>query len=246
MSWNADAYQNKYGYVWQHGESLIELLNPQPKERIVDLGCGTGQLTDKIARCEAISVVLDSDRAMIAQAQANYSHISFQVADATTFELEQPADAIFSNAVLHWVTDAASATQQIARSLKPGGRFVAEFGGHGNVKTILKILSEVTQKPLQPWYFPTIAEYSNLLEQVGLEVVYANLFDRPTPLGESGLSGWLTMFGQRFFPQLSSSEWNEITQAVESVARKSSLYQDGEWIADYRRLRVVALKSDAD
>lgn len=181
MNWNATAYQKQHSYVWQHGESLLELLNAQPDEEIVDLGCGTGQLTEKIVATGAKVIGLDSDRAMIAQAQSNYPNIPFRVANATDFELENPADAIFSNAVLHWVTNAEAAASQIAKMLKPGGRFVAEFGGHGNVKTILNALSKVTSKALQPWYFPTISEYSTLLESNGLEVVYVMLFDRPTP-----------------------------------------------------------------
>ena len=240
MNWNATAYQKQHSYVWQHGESLLELLKAQPGEQIIDLGCGTGQLTEKIAATGAKVVGLDSDRAMIAQAQSNYPNIQFQVADATHFELEKPADAIFSNAVLHWVTDAATAASQIAKSLKPGGRFVAEFGGHGNVKTILDALSQVTGERLQPWYFPTISEYTALLERNGLEVVYATLFDRPTPLGEAGLAGWLSMFGQRFFSALPEQKWQEITKAVEEEARP--LYQNNQWVADYRRIRVVAIK----
>ena len=101
MNWNATAYQKQHSYVWQHGESLLELLNAQPDEEIVDLGCGTAQLTEKIAATGAKVTGLDSDRAMITQAQANYPNIPFQVADATNFELENSADAIFSNAVLH-------------------------------------------------------------------------------------------------------------------------------------------------
>ena len=119
---------------------------------------------------------------------------------------------------------------------------VAEFGGHGNVKTIINALSKVTGKALQPWYFPTLAEYASLLESNHLEVVYAMLFDRPTPLGEAGLAGWLVMFGQRFFPTLPEQEWREIVDAVEAEAQ--SLYQDDQWIADYRRIRIVAIKPE--
>ena len=240
MNWNASAYQKQHSYVWQHGESLLELLNAQPEEHIIDLGCGTGQLTEKIAASGAKVIGLDSDRAMIAQAQTNYPHISFKVADATSFELENPANAIFSNAVLHWVTEAEAAANQIVQALKPGGRFVAEFGGRGNVKTIIDALSEVTNQHLQPWYFPTVAEYATLLESVGLEVIYAALFNRPTPLEETGLAGWLDMFGKRFFAELPEKEWKEITDKVEEKAEK--LYQSGQWIADYRRIRVVATK----
>ena len=250
MNWNAAAYQNMYSYVWQHGESLLGLLKPQSRERILDLGCGTGQLTEQIAVSGAAVIGLDSDPAMIAQAQTNYPDIIFQVADAANFYLSEPVDAVFSNAALHWVTQATPAAHCIAAALKPGGRFVAEFGGKGNVQTILRALAEVSGRfsraeappTLNPWYFPRLGEYAALLESAGLEVVYAHLFDRPTPLGEAGLAGWLEMFGQRFFADLSAEEWAEIVRAVEAAAPQ--LYQEKEWIADYRRLRIVAVKPD--
>lgn len=240
MNWNATGYQQQYSYVWQHGESLLAQLNPQAGDRILDLGCGTGQLTAQIAASGADVMGIDCDRAMIAQAQANYPQLAFQVADATSFQLSEPVDAVFSNAVLHWVKDAAAAAGCIAEALKPGGRLVAELGGQGNVNAILSALQQVSgRENLSPWYFPSVGEYAAVLEKAGLEVVYASLFERPTPLGEAGVAGWLTMFGQRFFADLSTAEWQGIVTAVESAVPQ--LYQAGEWIADYRRLRVAAI-----
>jgi len=178
---------------------------------------------------------------MIDQAGANYPRLSFEVANAEDFQVSPAVDAVFSNAALHWVQRPKAAARCIVDALKPGGRFVAEFGGKGNVQAILTALEDASgQSDLNPWYFPSIGEYSALLESIGLEVTYANLFDRPTALAESGLAGWLEMFGQRFFSHLSSSEWAELVKAVES--RVPQLYQEGRWIADYRRLRVVAMK----
>lgn len=240
MNWNAASYQDQYSYVWEHGESLLAQLQPQPDEYILDLGCGTGQLTEKIAASGVRVVGIDSDRAMIDRAKANYPHITFQVADAANFHLPNPVDAVFSNAALHWVTQADSAAQCIAQSLKPGGRFVAELGGKGNVQTILVALEKVSgREGLNPWYFPSVGEYASLLEKEGLEVVYANLFERPTLL-KAGVAGWLDMFSQRFFADLSDEEWTAIVSAVEEEVRE--LYKEGEWVADYRRLRVVAAK----
>lgn len=240
MNWNATSYQQQYSYVWQHGESLLAQLNPQSGDRILDLGCGTGQLTAQIAESGAEVVGIDSDPAMIALAQANYPQLTFQVADATSFELSKAVDAVFSNAVLHWVKDAAAAAECMAKALKPGGRLVAELGGRGNVNAILSALQQASgRENLSPWYFPSVGEYAAVLEKAGLEVVYASLFDRPTPLGEAGIAGWLAMFGQRFFADLSTAEWQGIVTAVEAAVPQ--LYQAGEWIADYRRLRVVAI-----
>lgn len=247
MNWNAACYQQQHSYVWQHGESLLAQLNPQRDERILDLGCGTGQLTEQIAASGAEVIGIDSDRAMITQAQTNYPHIPFQVADAASFQLpelpepSEPMDAVFSNAVLHWVPQAEAAARCIAAALKPGGRFVAELGGKGNVQAILTSLEQVSGRAdLNPWYFPSLGEYAGLLEQAGLEVTFAHLFDRPTNLGKAGLAGWLEMFSQRFFADLSAAQWAQTVAAVEANARQ--LCQNGEWIADYRRLRIVAIK----
>ena len=244
MNWNAACYQQQHSYVWQHGESLLAQLNPQVGERVLDLGCGTGQLTEQIAASGAEVIGIDSDRAMITQAQTNYPHITFQVANAVSFQLPEPSkpvDAVFSNAVLHWVPHSRAAAHCIAAALKPGGRFVAELGGQGNVQTILTSLEQVSGRAdLNPWYFPSLGEYVMLLEQVGLEVTFAHLFDRPTNLGNAGLAGWLEMFSQRFFADLSVAQWAQMVAAVEADTRQ--LCQNGEWIADYRRLRIVAIK----
>ena len=242
MNWDATNYQDDFSYVWQNGESLLAQLNPQIGERILDLGCGTGQLTQQISESGAKALGIDSDRAMITKAQNNYPRLTFKVADAADFQLETPVDAVFSNAALHWVTRPEAAVGCIVRSLKPNGRFVAELGGRGNVQTILTALEEVSGRSnLNPWYFPSIGEYTALLEASGLEVTFANLFSRPTPLGRAGLAGWLEMFGQRFFNDLTKLEWKSVVEAVEKET--SELYQAGEWIADYRRLRVVATMS---
>ena len=239
--WNAKTYQNQFGYVWQSAESLIEQLAPKEGDRILDLGCGTGQLTAQIADRGADVIGLDSDPAMIEQAEANYPAITFRVADAANFQLEEPVDAVFSNAALHWVTEPQSAAHCIASALKPGGRLVAELGGKENVQTIIAALEKVSgRENLNPWYFPSVAEYAAVLENEGLMVTYATLFARPTPLGATGLAGWLEMFGQRFFSDLSTAEWAEVVTGVEKAA--SQLRQGNEWVADYRRLRIVAVK----
>ncbi|MGD1895876.1 MAG: methyltransferase domain-containing protein [Phormidesmis sp.] len=239
--WNATAYQEQFGYVWHYGKSLIEQLAPQPGERSLDLGCGTGQLTNQIAEQGATVIGLDKDSTMIASAQTNYPILSLKVDSADCFHISEPVDAIFSNAALHWVLEAKAAASCMANALKSGGRIVAELGGAGNVQTILTALSAVSGKrELSPWYFPRLGDYVALLEATGLTVTYAHLFDRPTPLGEAGLAGWLEMFSQRFFPELSAEEWTELVKAVEKEA--ANLYQNKQWIADYRRLRIVAAK----
>ncbi|MDZ7962732.1 MAG: methyltransferase domain-containing protein [Aulosira sp. DedQUE10] len=255
--WNTALYQDKHAFVWQYGEDLLKLLNPQPGESILDLGCGTGQLTEKISQAGAEVWGIDRAPAMIEKARQNYPHLRFDVADATNFQVEQPVDAVFSNAVLHWVKQADLAIASIHQALKLEGRFVAEFGGQGNTQAIITALYSAMEaiptvscanaipqpQTLNPWYYPSIAGYATLLEQQGFEVIYANLYPRPTPLAdkEAGLANWIKMFGSAFFVGMSAEQQAQVIQHVEDSLRPT-LYQEGTWIADYRRIRILAIK----
>jgi trans-aconitate methyltransferase len=250
-NWNTDLYEDKHAFVWQYGENLLQLLNPQPGELILDLGCGTGQLTEKIAQTGAEVIGIDNAPAMIEKARKNYPHIYFDVANAVNFQVEQPLDAVFSNAALHWVKPPNQAVTSIYQALKPGGRFVAEFGGKGNVNAIAQALSQALEvmgitksQTLNPWYFPSIGEYTTLLEQQGFDVIYATLIARPTPLadGEAGLANWIQMFASAFLVELSVEQQIQVIRSVED-SLKPTLYQTGTWIADYRRIRIFAIKA---
>ena len=249
-SWNTNLYEQQHAFVWQYGESLLKLLAPKVGERILDLGCGTGQSTEKIAESGAFVYGIDSSLSMISTANVNYPHINFSVADARSFQVEEPLDAVFSNAVLHWIKQPDAAIDCVAKALKPGGRFVAEFGGKGNVgaivRALLSVLSEIgCEEPeaLNPWYFPSIGEYAGLLEKQGFDVGYAVLFDRPTRLegGSAGMVNWIEMFAGGFLSGLSDDVRSQVINAVAKRLR-SALYRDGNWSADYRRIRVVAIK----
>lgn len=249
--WNSSLYEGNHAFVWQYGESLLELLAPKAGEQILDLGCGTGQLTEKIAQSGAFVQGIDSSLSMISKARANYSQLDFAVADARDFKVEKPLDAVFSNAVLHWIKQPEAAIDCVEKALKPGGRFVAEFGGKGNVgaivRALLSVLSEIgypEPESLNPWYFPTIGEYAGLLEKRGFEVGYAVLFDRPTLLegGSAGMVNWIEMFAGGFLSGLSDDVRSRVILAVEERLR-STQYRDGTWMADYRRICVVAVKN---
>jgi trans-aconitate 2-methyltransferase len=246
--WNANLYENKHSFVWQYGNDLIEILAPQPQEKILDLGCGTGQLTEKIRATGATVIGIDNSAEMVAKAQENYPHIEFQVADATNFSFNEPFDAIFSNAVLHWVKPPEAAIQCMGKALKSGGRLIVEFGGKGNVSQIIEAiyaeLKEYNYQPTtNPWYFPSIGEYAILLEEKGFEVAYANLFTRPTKLegGDTGLRNWLEMFASSLLSSFTVSEKLEIINKIETRLQ-GNLDRQGNWIADYKRIRIVARK----
>lgn len=248
--WDAGLYDQTAAFVWRHGSDLIDLLAPQPGERVLDLGCGTGHLTAALAARGARVVGLDNDPAMIEYARRAYPALPFVLGDAVSFRFAEPFDAVFSNAALHWVTRAADAAACIAAALRPGGRFVAELGGKGNVDAIVTALTAAlaeTGYPFVPerfpWYFPSIGEYAALLEATGLEPVFAALFDRPTRLegGESGLRDWLALFGRTFLESVPPEQIDAVVQLVEERLRPR-LFRDGAWHVDYRRLRIVAVR----
>lgn len=248
--WDPALYNDKHGFVYDYGESLIELLHPEKHERILDLGCGSGQLTFKISELAREVVGIDMSGEMIASARAKYKDLNFQVADGSDFSFEEKFDAIFSNAALHWIIDYQGAIQSMFNSLKKNGRMVVEFGGKGNVQTIVNQLRAslakrdyVQQAQLQLWYFPSIGEYTSALEAAGFRVMMAQHFDRPTKLADekTGIKDWITMFGASFFQGVSPDHIEEIKTEVQEKVRTQCFY-DGAWFADYKRIRVVATK----
>ncbi len=237
QSWNVARYEASHQYVWNFGAGLVELLGPQPGESILDLGCGSGHLTDQIAQSGAAVTGIDSSPEMIAQARINYPHLTFRPADARTYQPSEPFDAVFSNAALHWMKPPEEVAVAIARALKTGGRLVAEFGGAGNIVSIMEAWRATLGND------PSIGEYATLLERHGLAVTNAALFPRPTPLeGEDGVRDWLQMFCGAFLAGRSEREQAGLLDRVEAYLRPM-LYQNGNWVVDYCRLRVVARKT---
>lgn len=228
MSWDPGLYDSTYQYVFDYGRGLVAVLAPQPGERILDVGCGTGHLTNEIAQAGAEALGIDSSPPMIAQARQNYPKVRFQLADVVTFRDPGTFDAVFSNAALHWVREPEKAVATMRSALKAGGRLVVEFGGRGNVASILAASGR------NHWYFPSIGEYAALLERGGFEVTSALLFERPTRVeGAEGLREWLAMF---YKPELPKDVVDRMEQELQP-----RLYREGGWVIDYRRLRVTAL-----
>lgn len=251
-SWNADLYERRHAFVYEQAADLLELLQPRAGETVLDLGCGTGQLTAKIAESGARIIGIDASPEMIEQARKNYPLIEFQVADVRRFESDERFDAVFSNAVLHWIHPPEQAIRRMSAVLRPGGRLVIEFGGRGNVQRIRSGLNDAIRKvvggqvtAVNPWYFPGLAEYAGLLEHEQLEVCYAILFDRPTPLddAEAGMANWLSMFGQPCLAAVPQEQRTAVlTETIELL--RPWLFRDGRWFADYRRLRIMAVRRE--
>ena len=248
-TWNANLYDSKHSFVSMYGESLIELLAPQKGEKILDLGCGTGDLAKHLSDYGSEITGVDQSEKMIEQARGKFPTIKFIVQDATELDFNGEFDAVFSNAALHWIKQPKQALSCIYTSLKKGGRFVAEFGGKGNVQSISdELIHQIEEEGFTfnieqfPWFFPSIAEYSSLMEQAGFRVTFAQHFDRPTPLdGENAITNWIDMFGSSMLTGVPECKKADIIAKVENNL-KEVLYRDGRWIGDYKRIRVIGYK----
>jgi trans-aconitate 2-methyltransferase len=248
--WNASLYNAKHDFVWKYGSDVVSLLNPQAGERILDLGCGTGHLTAQIAESGAHVLGVDRSAEMVAAARVAYPNLKFEISDARNLPYHEEFDAVFSNATLHWIHEPELVLQGICRALRPGGRFVAELGGKKNIRAMQAAFDQAlvelgAAKPgeVQPWYYPSVSEYSTLAEKNGFEVRFITLFDRPTGLadGAAGMRNWIVMFGADYLAKAGESKREEFLGRVEESLR-AKLFRDGQWWADYRRLRLVAVR----
>ncbi|MGB7394306.1 MAG: methyltransferase domain-containing protein [Pricia sp.] len=249
-TWKPELYNEKHSFVYSYGEQLIKLLDPKPHERILDLGCGSGQLTATISESAKEAIGIDASPEMIADARSKFPDIDFQVGDAADFHFDQKFDSIFSNATLHWVKNHTAAIKCMYKNLKPNGKTVLEFGGKGNVQTIvdqlrisLRSRGYVAQSHLDLWYFPTIGEYATELESEGFRVLSAEHYDRPTELADStsGIKDWLSMFAESFFKRVDSKHIEEIKNEVQEEVKPTCLVNQ-KWYADYKRIRIVAIR----
>ncbi|WP_019635993.1 class I SAM-dependent methyltransferase [Paenibacillus fonticola] len=250
-AWKPELYDQKLGFVSSYGKDLVNLLHAQPGEEILDLGCGTGDLGYEIQQSGAKVFGIDYSPSMIEQAKLKYPQLAFMVGNAADFSLARPVDAVFSNAALHWIQNADKVIACVWDALRTGGRFVAEFGGKGNIDTIVDSICEVLSEyygidgaARNPWFFPSIGQYSSMLEKQGFRVTYAVHFDRPTLLedGERGLHHWLNgLAADDFFHGFTDLQKTEAFDRICAVARPK-LFKDNNWFADYKRIRIVAIK----
>jgi trans-aconitate methyltransferase len=250
MKWNADLYDSKHSFVSQYGENVLELLDVKPGERVLDLGCGTGYLASQIKAQGAEVIGADPSPEMIAKAKFTYPDVDFVVASGADFRFDEPFDAVFSNATLHWITDADPMIRNVYNHLKPGGRFVAEMGGKGNVEQTVAATAKVldkygygANKANNPWYFPSTAEYAAKLEAAGFRVIFTAHFDRPTLLqdGRQGVVKWLQMFGSSFFKDIPGDTLKQILEDITDLL-EPDYNKNGDWYSDYKRLRFVAVR----
>lgn len=242
QTWSAAGYDTNARFVSDYGTEILNWLAPQPGERILDLGCGDGVLTRQITETGAEVIGADTSDDLLRAARER--GVDARHIDGEALPFEQEFDAVFSNAALHWMRDADAVIAGVRRALKPGGRFVAEFGGHGNVAACVTAMRAAADKfggdpaLAGPWFFPTPEEYRGRLEHAGFAVERIALVARPTLL-PTGMEGWLMTFRAPFFKQFGAQK-DEVIAWVTALLAPVLQASNGQWFADYIRLRVVA------
>ena len=247
--WNPDLYKNDHSFVFKFGEDLIKLLNPNMNDNVLDIGCGTGELTYEISKLVKSITGIDSSSKMLESSRKNYPDVNFEVVNALEMNFHNEFDKVFSNAVFHWILDQETFLKNIYNSLKTNGKLVAEMGGKDNVEIIFSnfknsLIKRGYQKNADKKvnFFPSVAEYTSLLEKSGFTVRYVLYFDRDTELSdENGIKNFLTMFYESYFDNVTEKDKADILEEVQNECKKK-LYKNNKWYADYKRLRFIAEK----
>ena len=245
QTWDPESYARNARFVSELGSPVVELLAPRPGERILDLGCGDGVLSKKLAELGCDVVAVDSSAPQVEATRK--LGLDARLVNAEELPFDNEFDAVFSNAVLHWIKRADLAIAGVHRALKPGGRFVAECGGHGCVDKIRTALVQALDRrgldgeARVPWYFPTPGDYATRLERAGFRVDSIALIPRPTPL-PGDVIAWLETFAQSFLHDLSGDARADYLQEVRAILEPQLRQGDGTWVADYIRLRFAATR----
>jgi trans-aconitate methyltransferase len=249
QTWNAEAYATNGAFVPALAGGVVEWLAAEPKERILDLGCGNGSLTAQLAQTGALLHGVDASAEMAEAARARGLQVT--VASAESLPLQSAAfDAVFSNAALHWVRNQDAMLGEVRRVLRSGGRFVAEMGGHGNIAAIrVALIATLAKYGLAELeddvnYYPTPESYTRRLQQHGFRVDRMELIPRPTPLGAGGLEAWLTTFRSGVLAAVPDALRTAVVRETAELAARALRDEDGNWVADYVRLRFAARAID--
>lgn len=245
QTWNSQTYAENARFVSELGLPVVDWLQPVAGERILDLGCGDGVLTLKLQNLDCQVMGVDTSPEFVAAAQA--LGLDARLLDGHQLPFDSEFDAVFSNAALHWMTEPSQVIAGVWRSLKPGGRFVGEFGGAGNVAIIVEALAHalslrgIDPALVNPWYFPSNEAYQSQLMAQGFVVHRIKRIPRPTPL-TCDLQGWLVTFANPFLDAVPVAEHPAFLQDVEDHAKPHLCNSAGNWFADYVRLRFMATK----
>jgi trans-aconitate methyltransferase len=243
--WDPETYGKNGAFVHGLAGGVVEWLAAQPGERILDLGCGDGQLTQRLSQTGARVQGVDASPQMVLAARGRGLAVDEASAESLPYA-DGEFDAVFSNAALHWVRGQDAMLAEAHRVLRPAGRFVAEMGGHGNVAAILVALTAVLARyghgdlESEVNYYPTPEAYTRRLEKAGFRVERMELIPRPTPLAEGGMAEWLRTFRRGVLDSLPEELREAVVAETTALLAPALRDEDGNWVADYVRLRFVA------
>jgi 2-isopropylmalate synthase len=246
QTWSASEYTKHASFVPSMASDVFDLLSPRKGEVILDVGCGDGELTLKIQKSGCSVIGIDASPSMIKATKSR--GIEAYVVDGHNIDFVNRFDAVFSNAALHWMTQPQKVINGVKNALKNGGRFVAEFGGSGNIAALIKAMRETFDENNSfgefeiPWFFPSAEEYKGFLESSGFKVNYIELIPRPTPL-KSGIEKWLEIFAEDITKNLSSDQKAVFLGSVKNKLFPVLYTEQNGWVADYVRLRFEAIKA---
>ena len=244
--WNAKEYNKNADFVSKMALPVVELLAPKKDEKILDLGCGDGTLSLEIQKYGSKLIGVDLSADMVEKSKLKGVEASLMSVTELTFN--DVFDAIFSNAVLHWVHDANLVIKNVKQALKADGRFIGEFGGYGNIRSLQEAIQTVFERHREygefqnPWYFPKKEEYAKVLQEGGFRVHYIEIIKRPTPIGD--IKEWLNIFANGIMKNVPTSKKESFKEEVESILKPKLFTQKDGWVIDYVRLRFAAQKEN--
>jgi SAM-dependent methyltransferase len=249
--WDPENYKKTAGFVAVLGRPVIELLKPQPGERVLDVGCGDGTLTKELQSHGCDVVGIDSSHEMVESARSMGLDVRLFDAQSldSAFAPDERFDAVISNAVLHWISDQYAVVRGVWNLLRPGGRFAAECGGEGCIRIIREGMKlalakrGIDYKTRNPWKYPEVGLFTKILENQGFQVRYIARIDRPTHL-DDGLRGWLEIFSKSHTAGFTDDEREHFYTEVEDYCRPRLYNESAGWTADYVRLRFLAIKPE--
>jgi trans-aconitate methyltransferase len=245
QSWSPQLYEENARFVSDLADEVVRMLDPKRGERILDIGCGDGYLTEKLASYGAELVGVDYSETLVEAARKR--GVDARHGNGEELQFDGEFDGAFSNAAMHWMLRANDTAAGVFRALKPGGRFVGEFAGAGNAKIIRREVHEALEQrgidssAIDPWFLPEEDEYRRVLSDAGFVVSYLRLFDRPVSI-DYPLAQWIKTFGSPYIKALKNGDEHEFLAEVSEKLKTELLQEDGKWTIDYTRIRFMAVK----
>ncbi|MFS3930297.1 class I SAM-dependent methyltransferase [Priestia flexa] len=236
-------------FISSFGGNVMNVLSPQAGENILEIGSGNGYMANQLSSLGVNITGIDSSENMVEQSQHHYPHLQFMHVNALDLDYEDQFDAVFSKNTLHLIHPPSVVIKNIYRALRLQGRFVTEFNGKNHLYPVfnevmrqLAVFNIISSDFSLPFYFPSIGEYTSLLEQHEFHVQSAIYFTHPLVLQhEDGLRNWLDTHASSLFKNITAETKQIIFNRVEDRLQETFFKHD-EWYLPAASIRVQAVK----